>query len=60
VSFAELKTTYVFDRRVHKWLQKYTSHLKILGAAVKNVVAIVTLCPGFVHCCVRLVVCSVP
>lgn len=60
VSFAELKTTYVFDRTVHKCLQKYTSHLKILTAAVKHFVAIVTWCPGFVPLCVRSVACSVP
>jgi hypothetical protein len=59
VSFAELKTTYVFDRRAHMCLQKYTTHLKILGAAVKNFVAIVTWCSGFVHLSVRWVMCFV-
>lgn len=31
-----MKTTHVFDRRAHICLPKYTSHLKILGASVKN------------------------
>jgi len=38
-----------------------TSHLKILGAAVRNFVAIVTWCPGFVSslCSIYGVFCAV-